>query len=222
MITDPEEDYARGYVPFFATTIYLDSKPLIPRVESEFWIEQAIKEIDAFHNFLNHTGTSLRVLDLFAGSGALGVAVLKHIPHSHVTFGELEKRHLPTIEKNIRENGIDATRAQVVETDVWSHIHGVFDVVLANPPYVSKGRNTANTSTQYEPTEALFAPDDGFFFIKKIIEGLPPHLSPHGVCYIEHEPFHTIRLAESALLHGLTATTYKDQYTVERFSRLSF
>lgn len=217
MLTDPNDDYARGFIPFLGATVYLDSHPLIPRAETEFWVEQAISNIK---NTTIHDSAPLWVLDLFAGSGAIGVAILKHLPTSHVTFGELEERHLATIKKNISENGTDPTRAEVVQTDVWSAVGGTFDYILANPPYISRSRNTAEESTAVEPPEALYAPDDGFFYIKKFIEGLHDHLSPTGVAYIEHEPYHCEKLFDYGNKHSFTVEHLLDQYGVQRYSRI--
>lgn len=215
MLTDPQEDYARGFVPFLGTTIYLDSKPLIPRTETEYWVEKAIQEI-------NSSSTEPRVLDLFAGSGCIGVAVLKHVPNAIGTFGEYEEKHLSTIRKNIIENDIDPERASVVQTNVWSGVAGPFEYILANPPYLSKERGTVSPeTTTHEPHEALFAKDDGFFFIEKVIEKLSTFLVPNGVCYIEHEPFHTERIEAFSKQHNFTVVTHKDQYGALRYSRLS-
>ena len=63
----------------------------------------------AIFNILDHAPWAeglegVRVIDLFAGSGAIGVALLKNLPGTHVDFGELDPVHLPTIQKNVREN----------------------------------------------------------------------------------------------------------------------
>lgn len=205
--SEEPEAYQIGHVPFVGTTIWLDSRPLIPRTETEFWTERAIVEIQKC--------TNPKVLDLFAGSGCVGVAVLEHVPHAHVTFGEREARHLPTITKNIRENGIDPTRARVVQTDVYSSVVGYhYNFILANPPYLSRARigRVEGSVLVHEPEEALFAEDDGFSLIAATITGLPSHLAPGGQCWIEHEPEHAERLK------ALGATTHKDQYGVERYS----
>lgn len=210
--SEEPEAYRFGHVPFVGTTIWLDSRPLIPRTETEWWVEKYIAQIHE-SRFKNHE--SISILDLFAGSGCVGVAVLKHIHQAHVTFGELEARHLPTIEKNIHENGIDPNRARMVQTDVYASVVGQrYDFILANPPYLSRTRlsRVEGSVLAHEPEEALFADDDGFALIAATIEGLRDHLVPGGQAWVEHEPEHAERLK------ALGATTHKDQYGVERYS----
>ncbi len=198
------EAYRIGHVPFLGATVYLDSRPLIPRTETEWWTERAIAEIE------KHVAP--RVLDLFSGSGCIGLAVLTHVRDAHVTFGEFDAAHIPTIEKNLKENNIDPTRARVIQTDVYSNIEGVFNFILANPPYLSRARidRIQNSVLEYEPVGALFAEDDGFALIDATIAGLSDHLAKQGQCWIEHEPEHAQRIR--------AATTYTDQYGVIRYS----
>ncbi len=208
------EAYRVGHVPFLGTTIWLDSRPLIPRTETEWWAEKVVGSMSQV------AGREIRVLDLFAGSGCVGVAILKHVPQAHVTFGELEARHLPTIEKNIHENGIDPSRTEIVQTNVYSDLRGHYDCILANPPYLSHTRieRVEGSVLAHEPREALFAKDDGFALIDATIAGLPTHLAPGGQSWMEHEPEHASRILESAARLGLTTTVHKDQYGVERYS----
>jgi len=170
-----------------------------------------------------HASRSMHILDLFAGSGAIGVAVLMHVPSARVDFGEKESRHFPTIEKNIRENGVDPARTRIIETDVFSGITGRYDAILANPPYLSKSRleRIQDSVLKHEPAEALFADDDGFALIEETVGGLPEHLVEGGTAWIEHEPEHVLRLAGLAKRHGFTVESLPDQYGTIRFSRLS-
>lgn len=76
------------------------------------------------------------VLDLFAGSGALGIECLSRGAESAVMVD-----HAPAAVAAIRQNlavlGADGERATVVRADALSYAAGAarFDLVLADPPY---------------------------------------------------------------------------------------
>lgn len=204
--------YLIGHVPFSGTTIYLDSRPLIPRPETEYLVSLALNDIPEDRMYT--------VLDLFSGSGCVGVSILKKRPLIHVTFAELHEEHLPTIKKNINENALAESQTHIVSSDVWSALTTTYDYVIANPPYISRERHTVDASVvHHEPHTALFAENDGFILIEKTILGLSTHLSKDGVSWIEHEPFHKENIDKVAREHNLTVTHHKDQFGVIRFSR---
>lgn len=187
---------------------------MIPYSETEYWAEEAVKEM--------REKSDLKVLDLFSGSGAVGVAVLKHIPESRVDFGEYDAAHLSTIRKNMRENGIDETRTNIIQTDVWNGVSGTYDYVLANPPYVARERidRVEPSVLEHEPHLALFADEEGFALIRRTIEGAPEHMEPRGVLYIEHEPEHAEATAKLGKEKGFSVENREDQYGVLRYSVL--
>lgn len=204
--------YLIGHVPFSNATIYLDSRPLIPRPETEYLVSLVLKEIPENQS---HT-----VLDLFSGSGCVGVALLKKRPLAYVTFAELHEEHVPTIKKNIYKNCLPESHAQIVLSDVWNALTGTYDYVIANPPYISRERHTVEASVaRHEPHSALFAENDGFALIEKTILGVPTHLSKGGVCWIEHEPFHKEKINALAQEQNIVVTHHEDQFGVLRFSR---
>ncbi len=205
-----------GSVPFLHTTIFLDSMPLIPRVETEFWVEQALQEIK---------GANIeepRILDLCAGSGCIGVALGKAIPSATIHFAEIQKEHHGTILKNIRENGLTMEKTAVFGGDLFEATLPPYDFILCNPPYIQNNSPHVQKSvTDYEPHIALYGGDDGLDIIRRILNSLQTHLNPYGVAFIEHEPQQEDAIHAHALTCGLSITTHTDQYSVARYSRVA-
>ncbi len=80
--------------------------------------------------------TDARVLDLFSGSGSLGLEALSR-GAAHATFVESARSSLDILERNIRTLGCD-DRSTVYSADVFWYLrttHQTFDVVFADPPY---------------------------------------------------------------------------------------
>jgi len=207
--------YVIGWVPFLDCTIWLDSKPLIPRPETEFWVEKAIVEIRSGR------AAKPRVLDLCAGSGCNGVAVAHHVPTATMQFTEIEADHLPTIAKNLDAAKIDCTRYQVWQSDLFDAIEGSFDYILSNPPYIDPALDRTEASVKvYEPEVALYGGRGGMEVIERIITAAPTYLIPAGQLWLEHEPEQTTAIQSLAKEYGFTSTTHTDQYGVERYSVL--
>lgn len=206
--------YLIGHVPFLGSQIYLDSRPLIPRPETEFWVEKAIASIQLDNK-------EVQVLDLCAGSGCIGVAVAKAIPEACVTFAEIDSAHLPTIKKNIAENFSDDERFQVIQSDLFEKVEGQYDFILSNPPYIDPVLDRTESSVKvYEPHLALYGGQSGMEIIERLIAAAPEHLAPGGQIWIEHEPEQVEEVKKCAEAGGLSATPHNDQYGLPRYSIL--
>lgn len=206
--------YLIGHIPFLDCTIYLDSKPLIPRTETEYWVGKVITE-------LKTKPDTVTILDLCAGSGCIGVAIAKHLPNSQVTLAEIDKNHLPTIGKNLQANNISCDRYQVFQSDLFNKIAGKFDVILTNPPYIDgKLNRTAPSVKKFEPSQALYGGKAGIELITQIIKTAPTHLNAHGLLFIEHEPEQSQAITKLAKANNFDITVLTDQYKIKRYSRL--
>lgn len=208
--------YLIGHIPFLNATISLDSHPLIPRPETEYWVEKAILEIQ------NNDAKPLRVLDLCAGSGCVGIAVLQAVPYTHVDFVEIDEAHHGTIQKNIVINGISQARARIFGGSLFEQVSGMYAYILSNPPYIDKTLNRVDlTVTNHEPSLALYGGTEGRELLDMIISRVSTFLSQNGVLYLEHEPEQVQAIHTNACTHGLLATTYTDQFNVARYTRIT-
>lgn len=209
--------YIIGHISFLNTKIFLDSHPLIPRTETEFWVEKIIAKIKA------HTGpTCVRILDLCAGSGCIGVAVLARVPHACVDFVEIDTGHHATILKNITENGIDPARAQILGGNLFEKCSGTYDFILTNPPYIDSALDRTEESVKkFEPEIALYGGELGMELIENIIERAPGFLSDSGILIIEHEPEQCDAITTKAHSVGFRGDTFPDQYGILRYTLLS-
>lgn len=180
-------DYIIGWKPFLNCKIDLRFRPLSPRSETEFWAEKAIKAIKP--SFAK--ATEGKVLDLCAGSGCIGVAVLKNIKNSQVIFGEIDGQLLNQIRLNLKLNKIPRYRYEIIKSNIFGKIKGKFDLILTNPPYVALNRKdkVEKSVLEYESHKALFAGDDGLNIIKKILKQAPRCLNENGQIWLEFDSF---------------------------------
>ena len=206
--------YLIGFVPFLDCKIWLDSKPLIPRSETEFWVEKVRK-------IILDQQTPTKVLDLCAGSGCVGVAVAKNNPQVKVDFIELDYKHLPTIKKNCQENSLPSENFRVLTGDLFSPLTTErYDFILSNPPYIDKKLNrVADSVRAHEPELALYGGENGFELLKKIITEAPTFLNPNGELWLEHEPEQVSTINAFGSTNFLI-THHQDQYDVLRFTEL--
>ncbi len=175
--------YVIGWVPFLGLRIGLASRPLIPRPETEWWTERLIVGLKE-----KFGDAPFAFLDLCAGSGAIGLAVLKAFPQARITFAELMPAHCAQIARNLERNGLDAARADIRTSDLFAAFGDErWNIIASNPPYIPESRSAALESsvTAYEPHEALFAGEDGLAFIRRIAQETPARLFPAGELWLE-------------------------------------
>ncbi|MFT5036848.1 MAG: release factor glutamine methyltransferase [Candidatus Azotimanducaceae bacterium] len=215
--------YIIGYVPFLDCQIHLDSRPLIPRPETEYWTEIALQEIA--------DSKQVRVLDLCAGSGCIGVSVRKALQSTrtnmHVDFAEIDITHHATIHKNLTENVSDTNHNQAQSSvyggDLFAEVPSdvQYDFILANPPYIDPALDRTDSSVrQYEPHNALYGGELGIELVTRIIAESSLYLSHAGQLWVEHEPEQSVSIAALAEKYNFLCTTHKDQYDLERYSIL--
>lgn len=210
-------DYIIGWREFLGVKIDLSVRPLIPRAETEFWVERAIQDMRR-----RHADKAIRILDLFSGSGAIGVACLKHIPSAHVDFADIDRDCLRQIAVNARALSGAAGRYRIIESSVFGDISGQYDYIFANPPYLDrkKTEHIQPAVLAYEPHRALFADQAGFALIQKTITGAAEHLTEDGILYLEFDTEQETRIRGLTRSLPFSLAILNDQYAKPRAAAL--
>jgi len=208
LILDVPVAYLIGWVKFLGCHIDLSLRPLIPRPETEEWVGRFLKET-----------TATRVLDLCCGSGCIGVAVLKHLPNSRVTFVDIDPQMLKQSRLNVEQNEIASERSRFLESDLFSGVTEKYDAILANPPYVDPF-GQFSPSLRHEPERALFAQNHGFKLVEQIILNAQKYLNEGGALWIEFEADQAKRVQQVANSIGWDVRVFQDQFGRDRFAIL--
>ena len=167
--------YIIGSSDFHGLTLKVDERVLIPRPETEELVELILSE---------NPESSLSVLDIGTGSGAIALALANSRPDWQITASDLSDDALTLAAENAQSCGLNLT---FVQSDCLEAISGSFDIIVSNPPYISEadkdevGLNVLAS----EPHMALFAEEDGYAVYRKIAEQAGEHLTENGKIYLE-------------------------------------
>ena len=167
--------YIIGSSDFHGLTLKVDERVLIPRPETEELVELILSE---------NPESSLSVLDIGTGSGAIALALANGRPDWQITASDLSQDALALAAENAQSCGLNLT---FVQSDCFDAISGKFDIIVSNPPYISeadKDEVGLNVLVS-EPHMALFAEEDGYAVYRKIAEQAEEHLTEKGKIYLE-------------------------------------
>ena len=193
-------EYVLGEINFCGAKVDLSLRPMIPRPETEFWVKQAIKDLLATRRQF-----VLRVLDLFSGSGCVGLAVAKNIPEATVDFIELDPKLKLGVENSIMRNNIKKLRARVLVGDTWEGAGGFYDVIFAVPPYVPpQMKDEVMEELASENPLAFFDKEDGYYYHKQVLSKAKDFLKPDGVLYLEFDITQREKIEQLVKEHGFT------------------
>lgn len=209
-MTDGESlEYLLGEVTFCDAKVNLSLRPMIPRAETEFWVKQAINDIRAGENKY-----VLRTLDLFSGSGNVGLAILKAFPEATMDFIEVDPKLKEQIEISVVRNNIRKTRTRILTGDTFEGAAGTYDVIFAVPPYVplSMKEEVMKELTSEEPL-SFFDKEDGYYYHKQVLSKAKEFLKEGGALYFEFDITQREKIEELAKEYGWTGGTFfKDPY----------
>lgn len=174
--------YIIGNTEFYGLKLKVNAHTLIPRPETEELVDWILKEN-------RHQTSGISILDIGTGSGCIASALAKNLPTATVTAIDISEEALKTARENAQLNGV---KVDFVCRDILTSgpvgKHGVFDIIVSNPPYVrdlEKSEIKKNV-LNYEPHLALFVKDnDPLLFYKAIAQFAVENLRPKGQVFCE-------------------------------------
>ena len=170
-----------GHRAFSRLDLVLSPETLEPRPDTEILVDTLVP----YAQGLVADG-GCRILDLGTGTGAICLALLDLVPGSTGVGADYSAGALETARRNADINGV-ADRFETVESDWFSAVTGVFDIIVSNPPYIV--RSVVGMLDEdvrlYDPILALDGGEDGLDAYRAIAAGAGDHLRENGLVAYE-------------------------------------
>lgn len=196
-----------GESHFRNVTLKVGPGVFVPRPETEFVTGLAIDAIKA------DASPSPIVVDLCAGSGAIGLAIASELPHTRVFGVELSDDAIDYTRQNYAH--IAPGNARLVHadiTDALQELNGTVDFVISNPPYIPAEMVPIYPEVAlHDPDMALYGGEDGLDVVKTVSDVAQRLLRPGGGLAIEHADIQAEQVRQLLLSRGWTQVrSHKD------------
>jgi len=200
--------YILGTKEWYGLDFKITSDVLIPRPETETLVKAAIER----------AGQGASGLELGTGSGCMAVALKVNRPDLSLTAADVSASALKIARFNARRH---SAKIKFVLSDLFKDVHGRFDLVLANLPYVPDGTRR-QLELDYEPSLALYGGTDGLDYYRQFLPALSAHLAPGGQAIIEAGPTQRAELKILAGDAGFKLSSLSEYASLLTPSRASF
>ena len=169
--------YLVGRAWFAGHEFYCDERALVPR-------SPLAELISGEFEPLLHEPAG-KVLDLCTGGGSIGIATALLWPECEVELTDISKDALDLAKKNVDLHGLGG-RVKVIEGDLFGNIDSRYDLIIANPPYVSlQEYDELPAEFTCEPSLGLISTDAGLQIPLKILRDSVDYLSDDGLLVLE-------------------------------------
>jgi ribosomal protein L3 glutamine methyltransferase len=171
-------------VPF-----YVDERTIVPRsfIAELLADGEGTGQLDAWLSDKTH-----KVLDLCTGNGSLAVIAAMAYPEVTVDAADISDDALAVARINVDRHKL-AKRITLIKSDLLADVHGPYDLIVCNPPYVNaQSMGALPDEYRHEPALALAGGDDGMDLVRTILRDAPAKMSPDAVLVLEigHERAH--------------------------------
>lgn len=167
--------YILGHKEFYGRDFIVSPDVLIPRPETETLVELFLDVPLSDH---------ASIVDIGTGSGAIAITLKLERPTLAVTATDISKPSLTIAGRNAARLGADI---DFVQGNLLEPIHEPVDAIIANLPYVDPAW-VRSPETEYEPSQALFAPKSGLALISQLIRQAAQLQASKSYMLLEADP----------------------------------
>ena len=168
---------------FYGRKFYVDKGVLIPRQDTEILVE---KMSDTLKDKVLKNEIHPKILDIGVGSGIIGITAALEIESSYVLGVDISDKALETAQKN--KEILKVSNIKFLKSDLFENVEfREFDMIVSNPPYISLNEVgiMSDDTLLHEPSEALFAENDGLYFYYEICQKASDYLADFGYLLFE-------------------------------------
>jgi len=171
--------YIVGTREFWSLDFEVTPAVLIPRPSTELIIEAVLDLFPDPH-------APLRIADVCTGCGCVAVALAHERQDASIVGTDISRAALDVARRNAARHQV-AARVRLVQTDLLDGVDGVFDAIVANPPYVLDDARPALQPEvrDHEPALALFGGADGLGLVTRLVTSAPGRLRTGGFLIFE-------------------------------------
>ena len=185
-----------GTVEFCGLTFLSDKRAMVPRPETEQLVELVRSAV---------SDPRSAILDVGTGSGVIALSLAAEFAEADVLGVDVSNEVLALAQENAARLNLSG-RVRFLKSHLLENVKGVFDVIVANLPYIStQDRQALSREVLHDPEVALFAGTQGDELVRELIAQAPSRLRLGGMLALE------IGLGQSeGLLSALAEKNYRD------------
>ena len=172
--------YILGHREFYGLDFVVNRHVLIPRQETELLVDQVLSAARG--------RAPLDVADVGTGSGAIAIAIARHLPQATIYATDVRREALAVADVNRRRHDV-MERVHLWQGDLLEALRQPVDIIVSNPPYIESAQLAdLAAEVRREPPWALDGGADGLDITDRLLRQAPDYLRPGGRILVEIAP----------------------------------
>lgn len=162
---------------FWKNDFFVNENVLDPRPETELIIEAVLEN---YKDKLNN----LSLFELGVGSGCIICSLLLEYTNSMGVATDISQKAIDVAKHNAENLNI-LNRANFLQKSWNEDIEDKFDIIISNPPYISRKEELPNDVVNFDPHLALFAENNGLKSYEEIAKLIHKNCKPNTMIFLE-------------------------------------